>query len=208
MHKSIMSETMSSPTPHLYTGREKEYKREWYLKNRERMAASAKKRYRLKRVEILAHMKSKPVSPEEKLRRKEYMAKWHKANKAKVLIYRNRRADNGKRDEYHARWRKKNKGKVNAHWHRYRALRRAATVNLKGITKWMQDVKSKKTSICYYCKSSVNTDSIHFDHIIPISNGGPHSIENLCVSCQPCNNRKHAKSVKAFVVIGQQILGL
>lgn len=92
--------------------------------------------------------------------------------------------------------------------HVRRALQRKAAVNLKGIKSWMKAVKSKPSSICYYCQGAIKGSDIHFDHIVPIAKGGPHSIDNLCVSCQSCNNKKHTKSVQAFVKVGQQLLSL
>ena len=89
-----------------------------------------------------------------------------------------------------------------------RALRRKAVVNLAGILNFMERVKEKSLSICYYCEGKVHSDKIHFDHIVPLSKGGAHSVENLCVSCADCNQSKYDKPIQAWVRIGQQILSL
>lgn len=89
-----------------------------------------------------------------------------------------------------------------------RALRAGASINLKNIKSWIAAIKSKKTAICYYCQKRVSSRSIHFDHIIALSKGGSHSVENLCVSCSDCNLRKNSKSVTAWVRVGQQFLTL
>jgi len=43
---------------------------------------------------------------------------------------------------------------------------------------------------CAYCRVE---PGITRDHIIPLSLGGAHVIENLVPACRPCNSRKHAK---------------
>ncbi len=86
------------------------------------------------------------------------------------------------------------------------ALQKGATVNLKSIREFVTRIKSQKTATCYYCQKVVSTRKIHFDHIIALSKGGPHSVENLCVSCAPCNFSKHDKSVGQFIRQGQTLL--
>jgi 5-methylcytosine-specific restriction endonuclease McrA len=89
-----------------------------------------------------------------------------------------------------------------------RALKRGAFINLVHIKDWMEGTKRKKSAVCYYCQKKVSTDQIHFDHIIALSKGGAHSVENLCVSCAPCNLSKNNKAVGAWLRIGQQVLSL
>jgi 5-methylcytosine-specific restriction endonuclease McrA len=43
--------------------------------------------------------------------------------------------------------------------------------------------------LCAYCRMPVSM-GFSFDHLVPIARGGPHSLVNLCVVCQPCNVRK------------------
>lgn len=44
---------------------------------------------------------------------------------------------------------------------------------------------------CRYCDS---TEDLTADHIIPVSRGGPTTIENLATACRPCNSRKGART--------------
>jgi 5-methylcytosine-specific restriction endonuclease McrA len=53
-----------------------------------------------------------------------------------------------------------------------------------------------------YCKRRVHTrrkgpGRMHLDHVVPWSQGGTHSVENLVVSCAKCNL---AKSDDASIV--------
>jgi Restriction endonuclease len=195
----------AQPTQKLkYVGREKEYQREWYERNKERIDST----YPQRREAILARLRATPISEANRLRKKAYLKQWHKNNRDKVLASRRKRAASGKHKAYHDKWRKENAGKWYAAQHKRRALEKAATINLKSIEKWMQSVKSKKVSTCYYCQKPLPSEKIHFDHIVALSRGGSHSVENLCVSCRDCNCSKHAKSIQAFVVTGQQILSL
>ena len=105
-------------------------------------------------------------------------------------------------------WREMNKDKILQRDMRRRAIKKGATVNLGHIMEWMKTIKSKKKFKCYYCDSVFPISSIHFDHIVPLSKGGPHSVENLCTSCAPCNLSKKAKMVESWIRIGQQVMSL
>ena len=45
---------------------------------------------------------------------------------------------------------------------------------------------------CIYCGS---TDSLEWDHIIPLSRGGPDTPDNLVRACASCNRSKGAKTI-------------
>lgn len=47
---------------------------------------------------------------------------------------------------------------------------------------------------CRYCGSLVGP--FHFDHVFPWSKGGEHKVSNLVIACQPCNLKKHDKTIK------------
>jgi len=83
--------------------------------------------------------------------------------------------------------------KARARSNKRRALKKAASVNLKGINNFIKGVFSKPFAFCYYCGKRTSTKLIHFDHIVALAKGGLHSVENLCVSCAACNLSKGAK---------------
>ena len=89
-----------------------------------------------------------------------------------------------------------------------RALLAKAAVNMTGILEFVERTKAKQFCSCYYCEGKVSSSKIHFDHIVPLSKGGSHSVDNLCVSCADCNQTKHNKPIQAWVRIGQQVLAL
>lgn len=136
--------------------------------------------------------------------------------KAKQRDYRNRNLESKLeacrkwyRDHRHDPERVENRRIVDrAYQLKRRALKRKSSVNLKSILKWMKSVRSKKYAICYYCKNRFQTTDIHFDHIFPLSRGGPHSVENLCVACSTCNLSKTNKPLRVWITSGQQLLEL
>lgn len=44
--------------------------------------------------------------------------------------------------------------------------------------------------LCVYCGEHADT----LDHVVPLSRGGKHVVENLVPACADCNRRKHAKT--------------
>ena len=41
--------------------------------------------------------------------------------------------------------------------------------------------------VCGLCKKSLEASPIHFDHIVPVCQGGPNTMENLQLSHATCN---------------------
>jgi 5-methylcytosine-specific restriction endonuclease McrA len=104
-------------------------------------------------------------------------------------------------------WRQKTGASV-AYSQKRRAIKKNTAVNETGIRLWMARVRSSETARCYYCDAELPVSAIHFDHIIPLSKGGIHAIENLCTSCPDCNLSKWNKLVSLWQKVGQQILSL
>lgn len=52
---------------------------------------------------------------------------------------------------------------------------------------------------CHYCNKSLDLfETIHEDHKIPISKDGSNGIENIAISCPPCNLKKHTQTDEEF----------
>jgi 5-methylcytosine-specific restriction endonuclease McrA len=61
------------------------------------------------------------------------------------------------------------------------------------IFRWRKMWTAKRLAVCFWCRETKSTKDCAADHIIPIAKGGAHSIENLCISCNRCNHKKHSK---------------
>ena len=105
-------------------------------------------------------------------------------------------------------WRENNPASILQRGAKRRALKRQATINLQSIRLWMAKVLSKPSIRCYFCRQRTPTTQVHFDHIIALANGGAHSVENLCASCEPCNLSKGAKPLRLWTKIDQHFLEL
>lgn len=83
--------------------------------------------------------------------------------------------------------------RVLASRHRRRAQAAKTVIDVKGISKWMRQIRSLPFVRCYWCGTKVSGSGVHFDHVIPLSREGTHTIGNLCTSCPECNLSKNAK---------------
>jgi 5-methylcytosine-specific restriction endonuclease McrA len=54
----------------------------------------------------------------------------------------------------------------------------------------MLKVVRRDSQLCQVCFKYVRDDELEFDHIIPVSKGGPTSADNLRVLCRDCNRSK------------------
>lgn len=52
---------------------------------------------------------------------------------------------------------------------------------------------------CEYCKKSLDSRSIHFDHIVPKNKGGKGTVNNTNISCASCNQLKKDKPLDIFL---------
>lgn len=80
-----------------------------------------------------------------------------------------------------------------------RARKSGATISdVRLIEKWEAAWRKKRHVACYWCRAGVAPSECHTDHIKPLKSGGSHSIDNLCISCQPCNAHKSAKPMERW----------
>jgi 5-methylcytosine-specific restriction endonuclease McrA len=94
------------------------------------------------------------------------------------------------------------------------AFRRAASLTdgvvVRGLS-W-QSLAAQHGPRCWYCGVVTNTtdrswgsfgpDYPTLDHIIPLSRGGNHSEENVCLACGQCNVSKNNKTPEEWYKIG------
>lgn len=81
---------------------------------------------------------------------------------------------------------------------RLTAIQKATIGNVDEIKTLVTAWNSDPNTCCYYCAAPIYGTKFHIDHIIPISRGGAHHIDNLCPSCSLCNLSKHDKLVSEW----------
>jgi 5-methylcytosine-specific restriction endonuclease McrA len=55
------------------------------------------------------------------------------------------------------------------------------------------------TQECYYCCVPLSLDTSTIDHIVPKSKGGSNDINNYCLCCYQCNQKKRTMSAKDYL---------
>lgn len=159
-----------------------------YAKNKERERETANAYYAANKVKMRAYSKAyhkiryAANKPAFQVRSKA----WHKANPERA------RAN-------HIAWAAANPESASNSSRTRRAIKRNATIGEKMVMlKWEKSWKAKKTVVCYWCRNQKASKTCHVDHIKPLSKGGIHAIENLCISCAKCNRSKSAKNLKEW----------
>lgn len=183
-------------------------------KNRARAGAIAARQraYRIANAEKLkAKRKAYSIANAEKIRayRKAhyisnygemlaYAKSYHNAHSGKLKARKKayRIANSDKLKAYCKAWKIANQEKVSQSQHLRRTRKLSGTIgDTAPILAWQKQWRAAKRVTCYWCNGRVAGKKAHMDHIHPLSKGGAHSIENLCISCQPCNSRKNAKAI-------------
>jgi 5-methylcytosine-specific restriction endonuclease McrA len=59
--------------------------------------------------------------------------------------------------------------------------------------KQWERLKKESGGICSYCGK--RSDDLTADHIIPLSRGGTHTLDNIVVVCRSCNSRKGERTL-------------
>ncbi len=79
--------------------------------------------------------------------------------------------------------------------------------NLRPTQKQRQQVTLRAKGCCEYClsQSRFSPDTFSIDHIVPRVAGGKTSLDNLALSCQRCNSKKHIKTAVFDLVTGQMV---
>ena len=96
-------------------------------------------------------------------------------------------------------WSKNNKDKIRNYNRTQRARRKfALKAELSASTAEVKSWLDAQTAICTYCETEMPKDKIHVDHMIPLSRGGTHTIDNLAIACNKCNCSKNNKTPEEF----------
>lgn len=134
-------------------------------------------------------------STKVKVDRRAYSRAYYERNKQKIKEYRKQHPEIQR--AHNIRWHKKNP--VLARFHRNRAKARAYGASGNHTLQEWLDLKKKYLYCCLACgmKEPFTDQKVQHlteDHIVPLSRGGSHDIDNIQPLCFRCNNGKRTKS--------------
>lgn len=181
--------------------------RNYRERNRVRLRDNARQRRKSDPIGVLAvnrksYLKHRPKRLAEKLRH--YSDNREKYKRWKEAHYAKNRASIIKRNSDYA--------KSNPHVGILRSARRRIRLltveNPGAIVAFVAKIRARPTFCCYYCRKICSVKRLHFDHVVALSRGGKHSVDNLCASCSTCNLKKHASPVSSLSFIEQRLLAL
>ena len=130
----------------------------------------------------------------------EYNKKWHEINR-EAVIARHKEYHEANREKVATRkqkYREANREMDAVYYHRRRARLAAAAVEDFDE----QEVWERDGRVCVYCGS---TEDLTLDHIVPLSKGGAHSPDNLCIACRSCNSSKGAKRLIGWLAANDKL---
>jgi 5-methylcytosine-specific restriction endonuclease McrA len=167
--------------------KKKEYNKEYRRKKAEKIK-EYQKQYREKNAEqIIENRKKHYVENKEAILEKHREYKKINAEKIKE-----------RNKKYQKKYHKNNPEKSFN-----KTARRRAKIGDQGITKeeWLSVMNSTGWK-CFYCDCSLIEKKVRtVDHIIPLSRGGKHCVDNLVPCCRKCNSSKHNKLFTEWDVI-------
>ena len=175
--------------PEVRKARRKESLRRYVEAHREKRRETVRKSRRKSRLALIVAgaipvRKSRPKRTAEQIevsrqRKKAGLKIWREKNRERLKAYDKMRC-------------KMFPEKNRMHGHVRRARERGNGVgNRAVIERWEMAWRNKPKVKCFWCGGFFAGRKCRIDHIIPISKGGRHSIENLAISCNPCNARKY-----------------
>jgi len=70
-----------------------------------------------------------------------------------------------------------------------------------------QQVRQRAHYLCEYCHASEQWQYVHFtvDHVIPLTQGGTNTLDNLALACFHCNRRKSDRLTAVDPVSGKEV---
>lgn len=150
------------------------YRKQYYAKFRERLLAATAQWRALNPVKF-----------------RDGKASWIGRNSARVKAYSEayHAAHKVKANRNSKLWRATNPEAKRALDHARRARLRSAEGRYR--TEDVRRIFAAQKGRCAYCKTSIKS-AYDVDHITPISRGGSNWPRNIQLTCEPCNQRKHA----------------
>jgi len=115
-----------------------------------------------------------------------YDKAWKKKNVERAIEHRDKyqRSEKGKLTRRNAK-------------HRRRAIEKAGSCTTTQLNKLVaSSMNEDGLFLCVYCNNYSTLYEV--EHVLPLSRGGLHDIDNIAVACPPCNRRKGNKTVEEF----------
>ena len=140
-----------------------------------------------------ANRYSREYNAKNSIKIKDYRAEYYKQNcdKIKEMANEYRKQNPEKVKQFCKDWVKNNPDRARECWAKRRADKRNAKCgNQKLIAEWRRFWSSLEFVPCYWCGKKIPPKIAHADHVLPLTKGGKHSIENLVISCRHCNLSK------------------
>lgn len=186
----------------------REYGRLYRINNSERLKAFLRNRYASNKAEHLSRCRAYYAKNKEKIseKGKAYRAKNKEALAKRSAEYRKKHS--AKFVEKAREYAKKYPERVRVYkkkWadaHKYEnclkaKIRRAKISGVlvdeekkQRVYQFYKWLKNQDYISCTYCGVFVSGKSVHVDHIVPLSRGGDHDVDNFAVSCDKCNRSK------------------
>lgn len=186
-----------------------ERQRRWREENADKLAESRKRWEEEHQKELSEYRRAYNSRPEVVERMKEIRHRHYEGNKERyqenATRWREQNPDRylqTKKD-----WKARNPDRVIESRARYNQEHRETTIA------WTQRRRAKQAEVtvgevdykrvwkrdkgfCYLCGRPVAKNEVHYDHVIPLSRGGPHSENNIRVTHARCNLKKGTKLVE------------
>lgn len=164
------------------------YKADWYRRNRGRALAERAAR-------------KAAQSPDERQRRLQMHRDYYQRNRERALARHAARMESDlsfrlRKRERVARWKAENpdrRGQLarKSAARRYERLRSASVEPVD-----FSAILAEHGMTCHICDGPIQSRSdLHFDHVIPLAKGGPHSADNIRPSHARCNLRKGVRLI-------------
>jgi 5-methylcytosine-specific restriction endonuclease McrA len=94
-------------------------------------------------------------------------------------------------------WTRSHPDRVAVIGQRRRAAKRDNPDSVGVSTRDWQRALRRADGRCYYCGAKPD-ETLHMEHVIPLSRGGRHAIGNVVPACRTCNLQKHDKLVSEW----------
>ncbi len=133
--------------------------------------------------------------PEIKVRHRDADKRWYEANREQVRQYSAawRVANRDRIAETRRAWRESNPERYRELGRRSDGLRRAREADAQIGEVDFAAILERDGMICHICTDPIEPDDLHFDHVVPLSKGGPHTYDNIRPAHSWCNLRKGTK---------------